>query len=121
MVLIYVLQQRAATAVAAAHQAQLDQIALSKQMLEAQLQVMRAQIEPHFLFNSLANLKRLTQMDVTGGVSMLDNLVHYLRAALPRMREERTTLGQETDLVHAYLKVLHIRMQMLNVCCLAAG
>ena len=110
IVLIYVLQQRAAAAAAAAHQAQLDQIALSKQMLEAQLQVMRAQIEPHFLFNSLANLKRLTQMDVTGGVSMLDNLVHYLRAALPRMREERTTLGQEADLVHAYLKVLQIRM-----------
>jgi signal transduction histidine kinase len=108
--LIYALQQRAAKAAAAVHQAQLDQIALSKQMLEAQLQVMRAQIEPHFLFNTLANVKRLTQTDIRGGVTMLDNLVHYLRAALPRMREEHTTLGQESDLVQAYLEVLQIRM-----------
>jgi len=108
--LIYALQQRAAKAAAAVHQAQLDQIALSKQMLEAQLQVMRAQIEPHFLFNTLANVKRLTQTDLRGGVTMLDNLIHYLRAALPRMREEETTLGQESDLVRAYLEVLQIRM-----------
>jgi len=110
IVLIYALQQRSAAAAAAVHQAQLDQIALSKQMLEAQLQVMRAQIEPHFLFNTLANVKRLTQTDIAGGVTMLDNLILYLRAALPRMREERTTLGQEADLVHAYLEVLRIRM-----------
>jgi hypothetical protein len=109
-VLIYLLQQRSAAATAAVHQAQLDQIALSKQMLEAQLQVMRAQIEPHFLFNTLANVKRLAQTDIAGSVSMLDNLMLYLRAALPRMREERTTLGQEADLVHAYLEVLSIRM-----------
>jgi sensor histidine kinase YesM len=107
---IYALQQRAAAAAAAAHQAQVDQIALSKQMLEAQLQVMRAQIEPHFLFNTLANVKRLTQTNVVGGVAMLDNLVRYLRAALPRMREESMTLGQEADLAQAYLEVLHIRM-----------
>jgi len=107
---IYALQQRAAAAAAAAHQAQVDQIALSKQMLEAQLQVMRAQIEPHFLFNTLANVKRLTQTNVVGGVAMLDNLVRYLRAALPRMREESMTLGQEADLAQAYLEMLHIRM-----------
>ncbi|HEY1325352.1 MAG TPA: histidine kinase [Casimicrobiaceae bacterium] len=108
--LIYVLQQRSLAAAAFVHQAQVDQIALSKQMLEAQLQVMRAQIEPHFLFNTLANVKRLAQTDIGGGVSMLDNLIRYLRAALPRMREETTTLGQEADLVHAYLEVLQIRM-----------
>jgi LytS/YehU family sensor histidine kinase len=91
--LLYELQQRAGIAAAAVHQAQLDQIALSKQMLEAQLQVMRAQIEPHFLFNTLANVKRLTQTDIHGGVTMLDNLIHYLRAALPRMREEGYDAG----------------------------
>jgi len=108
--LIYTLQRQSAIAAAAVHQARLDQIALSKQMLEAQLQVMRAQIEPHFLFNTLANVKRLTQTDIAGGVTMLDNLIRYLRAALPRMREERTTLAQEVDLVQAYLEVLSIRM-----------
>jgi LytS/YehU family sensor histidine kinase len=87
-----------------------DQVALSKQMLEARLQVMRAQIEPHFLFNTLANVKRLCQTDSDRGLQMLDNLVLYLRAALPRMREAQTTLGQEAELVGAYLAVLQIRM-----------
>jgi hypothetical protein len=110
IILIYILQRRSTAAAAAVHQAQLDQIALSKQMLEAQLQLMRAQIEPHFLFNTLANVKRLAQTDIAGGVSMLDNLILYLRAALPRLREERATLGQEGELVHAYLELLRIRM-----------
>jgi LytS/YehU family sensor histidine kinase len=79
-------------------------------MMEARLQVMRAQIEPHFLFNTLANVKRLCQTDVAGGVTMLDNLTRYLRAALPQMRGAQTTLGQEADLVQAYLAVLQIRM-----------
>jgi LytS/YehU family sensor histidine kinase len=79
-------------------------------MLEARLQVMRAQIEPHFLFNTLANVKRLCQTDVGNGLRMLDNLVRYLRAALPQMRDAETTLGQEADLVEAFLAVLKIRM-----------
>ena len=107
---IYALQQRAAVSAAAAHQAQIDRIAFSKQMVEAQLQVMRAQIEPHFLFNTLANVKRLAQMHVDDGTAMLDNLVRYLHAALPRMREDHTTLGQEAELARAYLEVLRIRI-----------
>ncbi len=107
---IYGYHQRAAAAAATLHQARIDQVALAKQMLEARLQVMRAQIEPHFLFNTLANVKRLCQTDVDGGITMLDNLVRYLRAALPRMREERSTLAQEAELVQSYLAVLKIRM-----------
>ena len=108
--LIYGLQQSAASAVSALHHAQIDQMGLAKQMMEARLQVMRAQIEPHFLFNTLANVKRLCQTDVEDGVAMLDNLIRYLRAALPRIRGEQSTLGQEGELVQAYLAVLKIRM-----------
>lgn len=107
---IYSFQQGTATAEAVLHRTQVDQMALTRQMLEARLQVMRAQIEPHFLFNTLANVKRLCQTDVDGGVVMLDNLIRYLRAALPRMRDEQSTLGQEAELVRAYLAVLRIRM-----------
>ncbi len=107
---IYGFQQGAAAAASALHRAQIDQVGLARQMMEARLQVMRAQIEPHFLFNTLANVKRLCQTDVEGGVAMLDNLIRYLRAALPRMREEQSTLGQEAELVQAYLAVLKIRM-----------
>jgi hypothetical protein len=107
---IHGYQQRAAAAAATLHQARIDQVALARQMLEARLQVMRAQIEPHFLFNTLANVKRLCQTDVDGGITMLDNLVRYLRAALPRMRDEQSTLAQEAELVQSYLAVLKIRM-----------
>jgi len=95
---------------AALHQAEVARVALSRQMMEARLQDMRAQIEPHFLFNTLANVKRLCHTDAAGGVTMLDNLTRCLRAALPQMREAQTTLGQEADLVQAYLAVLQIRM-----------
>jgi len=104
------MQRRATAAAAAAHEARVHRVALGKQMLEAQLQVMRAQIEPHFLFNTLANVKRLAQTDGPASLAMLDNLTRYLQAALPRMRDEHTTLGQEADLVQAYLEVLRIRM-----------
>jgi signal transduction histidine kinase len=107
---IYAHQLRAATFASRVHRAAVARVALDRQMLEARLQVMRAQIEPHFLFNSLANVKRLGQSDVARGVTMLDNLVRYLRAALPQMRAAATTLGQEADLVQAYLDVLQIRM-----------
>ena len=110
VVTIYALQQRSAAAAQALHRAQVDQLQLSKQMLEARLQVMRAQIEPHFLFNALANVKRLCQTNVNDGLTMLDNLLRYLRAALPKMRGEGTTLADEADLVEAYLAVLQIRM-----------
>jgi len=106
----YALQQRALAAADLLHAEQIEQAALTRRMLEARLQVMRAQIEPHFLFNTLANVKRLCRNDVDDGVAMLDNLIRYLRAALPRLRDERTTLGQEVDLVQAYLAVLKIRM-----------
>jgi hypothetical protein len=108
--IIYGLQQSAASAASTLHRTQIEQVGLAKQMMEARLQVMRAQIEPHFLFNTLANVKRLCQTDVNGGVAMLDNLIRYLRAALPRIREEQSTLGQEGELVQAYLAVLKIRM-----------
>ncbi|MFO1315269.1 MAG: histidine kinase [Burkholderiales bacterium] len=107
---IYAYQLRSAASAARVHDAALERVALDRQMLEARLQVMRAQIEPHFLFNTLANVKRLCQSDVAQGLTMLDNLVRYLRAALPQLRAGATTLGQEADLVHAYLDVLQIRM-----------
>lgn len=107
---LYVLEQRAAATVAQLHRARVAQRALSKQMLETRLQVMRAQIEPHFLFNTLANVQRLCRTRPDAGIAMLENLVGYLRAALPRMRDAQSTLGQEADLVQAYLAVLGIRL-----------
>ena len=101
---------RTAQAAAQAHESGLQRIQLERQMTEARLQSLRAQIEPHFLFNTLANVHRLYQTDPGLGRKMLANFVAYLRAALPQMRCDETTLKQEVELAHAYLNVLQVRM-----------
>ncbi len=83
---------------------------LQAQQLEAQLLALNAQIEPHFLFNTLANVKRLYETAPERGRDMLVSLIAYLRAALPSMRRSESTLGQELDLVRSYLTILQMRM-----------
>jgi hypothetical protein len=104
------LVRRQRASVAAMHQAQIDRMALDREMAEARLQVMQAQIEPHFLFNTLANVRRLYQTDPQAGADMLDNLMRYFAVALPRMREGDGDLARERELIEAYLKVHLIRM-----------
>lgn len=94
----------------ALEQAQADQSSLASQMVEANLSALQAQIEPHFLFNTLANVRRLYELDASRGRTMLRHLVDYLRAALPSMRSAGSTLGQELDLIRAYLTILQLRM-----------
>jgi len=94
----------------ATQQAEIDSAALAREMTEARLHVMQAQIEPHFLFNTLANVRRLYDKDHAGGAAMLGNLMRYLEIALPRMRENESTLGREAGLVEAYLRIQQIRM-----------
>ena len=83
---------------------------LDRQADAARLQLMQAQIEPHFLFNTLANVKRLCATDADGGRELLAQLMLYLRAALPRLRDAEATLGSELKLAQAYLAILKIRM-----------
>lgn len=94
----------------AMHDAQIDRLELDREMAEARLQVMQAQIEPHFLFNTLANVRRLYQTDLATGRQMLDNLMRYLEVALPRMRQAHSTVDREIGLVEAYLGVQAVRM-----------
>jgi signal transduction histidine kinase len=108
--IVWAVQRRNARAARRLQRMELDRVALNRRMLEAQLQVMEAQIEPHFLFNTLATVKRLYQTRSQSGERMLDSLQIYLRSALPRMRGEKSTLGGECALVAAYLDVLQIRM-----------
>jgi sensor histidine kinase YesM len=96
--------------VQAMHAAEIDRLALDREMAEARLQVMQAQIEPHFLFNTLANVRRLYQTDIATGAKMLDNLMRYLEVALPRMRQAQSSVDREVGLVEAYLGVQAVRM-----------
>jgi sensor histidine kinase YesM len=107
---VYSYLRRAADAAAQAHKSGLQRIQLERQMTEARLQALRAQIEPHFLFNTLANVHRLYQTDPGLGRKMLVNFIAYLRTALPQMRRDETTLEQEVELARAYLNVLQVRM-----------
>jgi hypothetical protein len=106
----WVYHRRAADAAGRAHESELQRVQLEHQAAEAQLQALRAQIEPHFLFNTLANIQRLYQTEPATGRTMLLNFVAYLRAALPQMRRDETTLRQEVQLARAYLDVLKVRM-----------
>jgi nitrate/nitrite-specific signal transduction histidine kinase len=94
----------------ALHQEEMGRVGAEREMTEAQLQVMQAQIEPHFLFNTLANVRRLYQTDPATGRCMLQHLSRYLSAALPQMRESRSTLERELALTIAYLNIQKIRM-----------
>lgn len=83
---------------------------LKRQLAEAQLKMMQAQVEPHFLFNTLASVDYLIEADPARASTMQKNLIQYLRAALPQMREGSTTLGKEVALCRAYLEILKVRM-----------
>jgi signal transduction histidine kinase len=84
--------------------------ALNAQVTQAHLSALQAQIEPHFLFNTLANVKRLYETAPGRGREMLSSLIGYLQAALPGMRRAGSTLAQELELARAYLTILQMRM-----------
>jgi len=83
---------------------------VQRENAEARLSLMHAQIEPHFLFNSLASIRSLYETDADRGRAMLSHLSGYLEASLPALRESRSTLGRELALADAYLSVQKIRM-----------
>jgi len=83
---------------------------LKRQLAEAQLKTMQAQVEPHFLFNTLASVDYLIETDPARASRMQKNLIQYLRMALPQMRQASSTLGQEMALCRSYLEILKMRM-----------
>jgi LytS/YehU family sensor histidine kinase len=91
-------------------QAEADRERLTRQGVQAELKLLQAQVEPHFLFNTLANLRFLVQTQSANALPMLDHLIHYLRTALPEIRAESSTVGRELELARAYLGILRIRM-----------
>jgi Histidine kinase len=84
--------------------------AVEKQALQAQLQMLQAQIEPHMLFNTLANLQGLIAVDAVRAQQMLDQLIQYLRATLASSRSEQASLAHEFTLMEAYLGLMSVRM-----------
>ena len=88
-----------------------EQEALERQLVQARLKLLQAQVEPHFLFNTLAAVDYLIETDPPRASIMQKQLITYLRGALPQMREESSTLGRELNQVRAYLELLKMRIE----------
>jgi hypothetical protein len=104
------LRQREAFARTQALAFQLERSELERRAIDARFRVLQAQVAPHFLFNTLANVQALVDAGSPQASDVLKSLVAYLRAAMPRLQESSTTLGQELELVRAYLEVMRMRM-----------
>ena len=78
--------------------------------VESQLRLLRAQLEPHMLFNTLANLRSLVREDADQAESMIDQLIVYLRSALAASQTDSVTLSQEFAQLRAYLDIMAVRM-----------
>lgn len=83
--------------------------ALRQAALSSELKALQAQIEPHFLYNTLANTRYLARHDPDKAVQMLDHLIAYLHGALPDMRSSASTLAREFELAGHYLALMAIR------------
>jgi hypothetical protein len=105
----YFHYRRAQRRMAALCCTQLERARLARQTFEARLQAMQARVEPQFLFNTLARVERLYESDAKLADRMLDDLIVYLRAALPQLRETASTVGREIELARAYLNVAQAR------------
>ena len=86
------------------------QTATEKELTVAKLSLLHAQVEPHFLYNTLASAQLLTRTDPARADEMLGNLILYLRHSLPRTEDSLSTIGEELERAQAYLDILKIRM-----------
>ena len=105
----------------ALHAAELARVDAARRTLETDLQTMQARVEPRFLLDTLDDIGTLYTQDPGNGERMLDELIRYLRAALPDMRVTSSTLRREMALAGAYLALLRIRARDALVVDLDAG
>jgi LytS/YehU family sensor histidine kinase len=110
LVLIADVNQRAHSTELAAHASELARAQQGQGESEQYLALLQAQVEPHFLFNVLGNVRRLYRTEPQAGAEAIGSLMRYLRTALPQVRNASGTLGEEMELVRAYLQLHRMRM-----------
>jgi sensor histidine kinase YesM len=106
----FLLRSRLADTHDALQQTRLQQLIAERERVQMELRMLRAQVEPHFLFNTLANVDSLLESDPERGRYMLRRLTDYLRSSLTHSRREHATLELELDVVRAYLDIMALRM-----------
>jgi len=104
------LRERRARAEAELEREKLRSERIEREAVLANLRALQAQIEPHFLFNTLANVTSLIGDDPARARHMLESFIRFLRASLGATRSHSTTLADEAELIAAYLEVLRVRM-----------
>jgi hypothetical protein len=110
IVFIYVNRRTALLAAARMNAAQVQRTDTQRRTLESRLQALQARVEPQFLFNTLAQVHALYESDPAKGGQMLGDLIVYLRAALPHLRDSTSTLEREVELAKAYLNIMQVRL-----------
>ena len=108
--IIFMWRERNARTEAALQAERLRAERVEREATLANLRALQAQIEPHFLFNTLANVASLVDPDPAKAKRMLESFIRFLRASLAATRTESTTLAAEGELIAAYLDVLQVRM-----------
>jgi LytS/YehU family sensor histidine kinase len=83
---------------------------LEREAIDARMRLLQAQVQPHFLFNTLANIQALVDTGSPKASEVLGSLIAYLRASVPLLNEPFSKLGDELDLVRSYLELMHMRM-----------
>ena len=88
-----------------------DEEGMERRVVEARMAALQAQVEPHFLFNTLALIGQLIETDPPQAARIHQNLIDYLRATLPQMRAKGAgTLGRQIEMSRAYLAIMQARM-----------
>lgn len=107
---IFASRERMIASEALFREEKIKRLTSEKETVEANLKLLQAQIEPHFLFNTLSNILSLLDTNPQKGKSMLVDFIQYLRASLSKIRQEKATLGQEMEMIQAYLNIYKVRM-----------
>jgi len=110
MMLITIFRNRQYASLTAAMQRDAEQDRLARALSETQLRLLRAQIEPHFLFNTLGAVQQLAEDKAPRAAELTANLIAFLRASLDEMRNDTVTLADDFKLIDAYLRVMHVRL-----------
>jgi sensor histidine kinase YesM len=108
--LITKLRNREYAALTARLEAEARQSELSRQLAESKLKLLQLQIEPHFLFNTLGSAQQLAERSAPAAAKLIADLIRFLRASAPTLREDTTTLAQDATLVGAYLGIMKARL-----------
>ena len=108
--LIAHLRNREYRAMTAHLEAEARQSETSRQLAESKLKLLQLQIEPHFLFNTLGSAQQLAEKGAPDAARLIGELIRFLRAAAPALRDEMTTVRQEAAMIRAYLGIMQTRL-----------